>query len=358
MKSSFKYAVGATIASAFFAAAVSSAPAAQRIYIPLGDEGAVLIVDPARDIVVGRIDGLPAVHGLAGTPDGRFLIAGSFDEREADEMAPVKPAAVSDADHAAHHARAAEPKATAAAVLSTVSVIRTADRSVVRRIDVPGAVHHVAVSPDASIAVVTHPNQDSISAIDLRNFAVIATVATGALPNYALFSPDGARVYVSSAGDDNIAVIDTADWIVQRTIGVGRSPEHIALSKDGGTLYVNNIDDGTVSVVSLTKAAIARTIAVGDVLHGIDLSDNGQILYVAALGDDKVVAIDLKSGGARELALGPEPYHLTVLRGAGKFYVSSAEAPKIWVVDEGDLAVVREIAVGGKAHQMVRGAGG
>lgn len=91
-------------------------------------------------------------------------------------------------------------------MVSDVSVVDTATGSVIRGIEVPGAVHHVAVSPDGRIAVVTHPSGDAITAIDLGALAVIATVPTGSLPDYATFSADGARLYVSSAGEDMLAM--------------------------------------------------------------------------------------------------------------------------------------------------------
>ena len=53
------------------------------VYVPLGGEDRIVVVDAAKDEIVGTIEGLPAVRGLAGTPDGRFLIAGSYQEREA-----------------------------------------------------------------------------------------------------------------------------------------------------------------------------------------------------------------------------------------------------------------------------------
>ena len=48
------------------------------VYVPLGGEGKIVVVDAAKDEIVDTISGVTAVHGLAGTPDGRFLIAGGI----------------------------------------------------------------------------------------------------------------------------------------------------------------------------------------------------------------------------------------------------------------------------------------
>lgn len=328
------------------------------VYVPLGGENKIVAVDAAKDEIVDTISGPVAVHGLAGTPDGRFLIAGSFETRVSGGEAIAKPTGVSDDEHAAHHSVAPTDTKNAAAQVSTVSVVRTADGSVVRRIDVPGAVHHVAVSGDGRFAVVTHPNYGSISAIDLGSYEVVATVATGPLPNYATFAPGGDRLYVSNAGNDTVSEVDTARWIVRWNAVVGRSPEHVVLSSDGARLFVNNVNDGTVSVIAVDDRKVVKTIPVGSTLHGIDLSDDGETLFVAVLGGDKVVAVDLATGSERSGSLAPAPYHLAVIRGTGKLYVSSADQPKIWVVDQRDLRVRGEIQIGGKGHQMFQSAGG
>jgi YVTN family beta-propeller protein len=343
---------------ALFLLGTQSALAAPLVYVPLGGENKIVVVDAAKDEIVGTIVGLPAVHGLAGTPDGRFLIAGSYQERELGGEAPAKPSGVSEDEHAAHHGAAPAGAQESGLVVSTVSIVRTADGSVVRRIDVPGAVHHVAVSPDGRIAVVTHPNEGGISAIDLDSYQVIASVATGPLPNYAAFSPEGDRVYVSNAGNDTVSAVEVGRWTTQWSAPVGASPEHVVLSADGATLYVNNVGDGTVSVIAVGERKVVKTVPVGSILHGIDLSDDGGTLYVAALGEDKLVGVDLTTGTYRSAFLAPAPYHLAAIRGSGKIYVSSADEPKIWVVDQNSLAPLGEIPIGGKGHQMVQGAGG
>ena len=358
MKTISKGMIATAMALVFLATPAYSAGVGDLVYIPLGSDGKVVVVDTHLDKIVGEIGDLPAVHGLAGTPDGRFLIAGSYQDRAAGEGAPAKPAEISEDEHAAHHSAAPAGTKKADAMVSTVSVVQTADSVVVRRIDVPGAVHHVAVSPNGRFAVVTQPNEGTISAIDLNSYEVVATVATGPLPNYAAFSPDSGQLYVSNAGNDTVSAVDTGRWIVRWNTVVGSSPEHVVLSKDGATLYVNNVDDGTVSVLAVGGQKVVNTIQVGSTIHGLDLSDDGKTLYVADRGGDKLISVDLVKGIQRSTVLAPDPYHLATIRGDGKLYVSSAGEPKVWVIDQQTLKVIGEIAVGGKGHQMVQGASG
>ncbi len=334
--------------------AASPALAGGFVYVPTGGANQVLVIDAATDKVVGRLPGVKDSHGLAGTADGRLLVAGSITEAEAgDRTPPPKPKGMSEGAHRVHHpAKSADAGAEPKSV-SYLSVIRTADMSVTRRVEVPGAVHHTLITPDGRFAVATLLSEDGISVVDLNGFEVLPTVRTGSTPNYAVASPDSRRVYVSNSGDNTVSEIDTENWAVRKTIAVGETPGHMAMSPDGKTLYVNNADAGTVSAISVERGAVVNTYRVGGGLHGIDVSDDGKTLFVAGWEDGKLVAIDVAGGGTRSASLAPSPYHLAAIRGAGKLYVSSAGENKIWVVDQKSLRVRGEIPVPGRAHQMV-----
>ena len=218
--------------------AVTGFAAASEVHVPLGDDNKILVIDSRTDAVVGEIGGIPNPHGLAATSDGLYLIAGSLDERPVGAPGPERPAGVSADEHAAHHSDRPEGARKPGAYISTVSILRRSDRKAIRQIDVLGAVHHVAVSPDNKFAAVTHPGEGAVSLIELSGFKVVRMIVTGLGPNYAVFDRTGKHLYVSNAGSETISDIDTATWAVRRNMRVGKSPEHLVLSPDGGTLYV------------------------------------------------------------------------------------------------------------------------
>ncbi len=330
--------------------------AADRVFVPLGSENAIAVIDVREDRVVGRIGGVTNIHGLAATPDRRFLVAGSLDERTPGEALPPKPEGMSEAEHRSHHSAPAAGAPDSPGSESTLTILRTSDGAKVYAMSVPGSVHHVAVDPTGHYAVVTHPSRGGISAVHLHHGTVEAIVATGSVPNYAVFGRDGRSVFVSNAGDGTVSEIAVAGWRVLRSIPVGAGAAHMVLSRDGQRLYVNNADDGTVSELSLGENTVTRTFAVGSALHGMDLSDDGQTLFVADREDDRLAAVNLGTGAVRAVALGPSPYHVSVVRGADKLYVSSADEPKIWVLDAGTLELRGEIAIGGHGHQIAAAA--
>lgn len=323
---------------------------AATVYIPEGSAGGVMIVDSETDKAVGRLAGLPDIHGLGGVAGGRYLVAGSFAEGAPEGSSNVtKPAGVSAEEHAAHHGGGG---ATAPSV-SILTIIDKTDGSAVRRLEVPGAVHHVAVSPDGRYAVATHPNADGVSVVDLADLSLIGFVRTGAVANYAAFGPDGSAVYVSNSGDGTVSEIDRKGWEVSRTLKAGEGPEHLVISPDGASLYVANADAGAVTEIGLRSGQIVRFVAIGGELHGLDVSADGRSLFVAGRGENKIVSVDLQTGAMHAGWPGLSPYHLTVIPGTGKLYVSSRDEAKVWVVDQASLAALRAITLQGVGHQMV-----
>ena len=343
----------AVLSGALALGVVAASVAAPTVYIPLGTANKILIVDAATDKVVGKISDVQNIHGLAATPDGRFLVAGSFFELRPGQAAiPPKPKGMSEEEHKRHHSMPASGKKRVVGK-SYVSLIRTRDNRVIRRIEVKGAVHHNAVMPDGRYAISTHTTAGGISLIDLETYKVFKTIQTGPVPNYAVVTKDGSRIYVSNAGNNTISEIDTQNWIVARNLLAGKAPEHIVLSPDETMLYVNNVMAGTVSVISLKTGKVVKTYGVGKEPHGVDISDDGKTLFVASKKDNKLTAINLADGKARRLTLKPAPYHVTTIRGTGKVYVSSRKQSIIWVVDQKRLKVVGKIPIRGEGHQMV-----
>lgn len=338
------------------ALALALAPAAAQaatVYIPQGSAGSVAVVDSTTDGVVARLTGLPAIHGLGGAPGAHYLVAGSYAEAQGGATEVAKPEGISEDEHAAHHGGAAAPKSDSGGSVGLLTVLDAADGTPVRRLEVPGAVHHVAVSPDGAVAVATLANDDGVSIVRLSDLTVRPLVRTGPLPNYVAFSPDGSRAYVSNSGNGTVSEIDVERGIVRRKLIAGESPEHLVMAPDGGTLYAVDAEAGSVIALSLASGEVAGSFAVGGALHGLDLSDDGKTLFVSGRDRDELLAIDLASGQQRRLELAPAPYHVAAVRGTGKLYVSSRDEPKVWIVDQASLETLGAIEIEGEGHQMV-----
>ena len=323
--------------------------AAPYLAVPItGETGQIEIIDVATDAIVARIDGLEEAHGLAVTPDARHLVVASLAERDKD-AAVNKPDGVSAEDHAAHHG--GDKAATNGAALGTAAVIDLQTGATVRQIDVPGGVHHVAVSPDGRYAALTHPGLASVSVLDLETFTVMVSVVVGEDPNYAVFGSDSGGLVVSVAGEDEIVFVDVATWQITTRLSVGAVPEHLALTRDG-RLVVNLTGEEAVAIVDLDAKTVSAVHTLGGVLHGIAVSDDGTAAIVSLMDLDKIARVRLADGATTFRDLAPAPYHVTAVPGSAKTFVSSAAGTGLTVIDERDLSILGRIDTGGVGHQM------
>ncbi|WP_306259482.1 YncE family protein [Pararhizobium sp. IMCC21322] len=342
------------LATASVGALISGMAVAQTVFIPEGSANSVLMVDASTGSAIRRIDGLEAVHGLSGAPGVPVLVAGSYAEIDRDDVAQTaQPESVSADEHAAHHAPTAKSMGPADAGVSLLSILDTQTGEILRRIEVPGAVHHTAVSPDGRFAVATHPSNDGISVIDLKSFKMTAWIPTGAMPNYAVFDVDRGTVYVSNAGNGTVSEVDLARGIVRRNMVVGAAPEHMVIDAVGRALYVADADAGRVLELALESGETRRSFDLGGEIHGIALTDDRTRLIVAGRGEDILASIDLARGVITTVPLAPEPYHLTTIPGTGRIFVSSRAKSKVWIINPVDLSVTGEFPVMGEGHQMV-----
>lgn len=309
--------------------AAGAAYAAPTVYIPLGSANKVIAVDAATDKITSTYNQVANPHGLVATPDGEYLVAGSLKEN-------ALPAG----------ANLSSPN-------SNLYLVHPEHGHVMYTVPVSGWTHHEAITPDGRYVISTHPTRGGISVLDLRSNKIAHTIQTGPAPNYTAITKNGKTAYVSNSGNGTISKIDLENWKATDTLDGGPSPEHIVLSPGEQTLYVTNPRAGTISAVSASSGKVTKTYQIGDDVHGLDISDDGNTLFISSKKDDKLVALNPKTGEKRSLDLSPAPYHLNTIHGAGKVYVSSRKAPKIWVVDQKTFKLVDTIKLpGGEGHQM------
>lgn len=325
----------------------------QTVYIPEGSSNSVSVVDVKSGSVVGRFTNVEAAHGLSVVKHKKTLVAGSLSEIGDEAVDESKPDTITKEDHAAHHSSSKKQAGTpVGAGKSLLSFLNLETDEVVRKVEVPGAVHHVAVSPDERFAVATHPSNDGISIIDLSTFELKTFVPTGGNPNYLAFGGEPGSVYVSNAGNGTISEVDLDRGIVRRNMLVGQSPEHMAADRSSGKLYVADPTVGQVFELALNTGNIQRTFDIGGDIHGLDLTNDQQRLLVSVTDEDKMASVDLVSGDIITVSLSPAPYHLTTVRGTDRAFVSSRAEPFVWVVDLSDLSIADKIAIKGEGHQM------
>lgn len=168
---------------------------------------------------------------------------------------------------------------------------------------------------------------NSVTVLDARTAATIATVQVGCEPRDVAALPDGTRLYVANMCSDDpdslvdtVSVIDAATRTVVDTIDVGTAPRALAVSPDGARLYVANYGikqfldpsmPGTVSVIDTATDEVVATLALGFAPFDVAVAVDGDTLYVTgpagvALVDPGTAAIlDTIPGPRSSIAVDP-----------------------------------------------------
>ncbi len=105
------------------------------------------------------------------------------------------------------------------------------------------------MNPRRNEVYVVNTGSNSISVIDAKKKAVVATIPVRLRPYFISVNSAGTRAYVANSGSNNVSVIDLGKHRVISTIGVGESPGMATISPDGRTLVVSNRVGGSVSII-------------------------------------------------------------------------------------------------------------
>lgn len=160
---------------------------------------------------------------------------------------------------------------------------------------------------------VSNENAGTVSVIEPKTGATIATIAVGKRPRGVRVSGDGRTLYVALSGSpkggpgvdesklpppdrsaDGIGVVDLERMQLVATIPSGQDPESFDLVGDRW-LVVSNEDARTATIVDLTTRRVHATVPVGGEPEGVAASPDGTV-WVTSEADNAVAVIDPDQG--------------------------------------------------------------
>lgn len=214
-------------------------------------------------------------------------------------------------------------------------------------------------------AYVSNEDGHTVSVLDTRSNANLATIQVGKRPRGLKLSRDGSRLFVAVSGlpkcppsvpdeecaklerdlkADGIAVVDTALRKVIKVLAAGSDPEQFAIGADGKRLFVSNEDSGTLSVVDIDAGKVIGRVKVGLEPEGVAVTPNGRWVLVTNESDSSVSIVDTSTFEVVQ--------HVSV----GKRPRDMAFAPKgdvAYVSGELDSSLYRIAVPGGEPVQRV-----
>lgn len=316
-----------------------------RVYTADQTSNTVTVINPKTDHVLGTIalgsqrlsDTLGPqylrnvdVHGLGFSPDGRYLDVISV-------------------------------------TTNTVTIIRTADNSILSQTYVGRAAHEGFFTPDGKQVWVADRALSQLDVVEATHGGVVGHIPTDPGPSKVLFSPDGKRAYVNHIRSATIDVIDVASHtVVNRITGLadGFSSDE-GMSADGTILWAAHKKTGQVSVIDLTTARVTSTLTTGpDTNHPAFVdTPGGRFVYltVGGLNETKVYRQDTASQPPRLVATikssGVEPHGIWPSPDNTRVYVVNEHSDTVDVIKTATRKVIHTLHVGQEGQALVYVAG-
>lgn len=322
-----------TALAALLASSTGTAGASSVRIVQTNSAGdSVMLIDPATNTVVGRIEGIEVNHGVAAAPDGsRFYITNeaesTVDVADGKTLKVIKHIPLT--NHPNNIAISKDGKRVYAAIVAgagAVDVIDTTSLTRVKSIRTQGGIHNTYVTPDGRFVVAGSIPGHRITIIDQKTEEIVWSVQTddGVRPITFETAADGStrRMFAQLSNFNGFIVIDFATHeVVDRiklpevsaaervTEGLQGSPSHgIGITPDGKTLCVLSKMNTRLYTYSMPDLKLRGEVKVGHHPDWLTFTPDSKRVYVANAGSNSVSVIDIATRTAiGEIAVGQVP---------------------------------------------------
>ena len=152
----------------------------------------------------------------------------------------------------------------------------------------------VAIEPELNLAVVTNPNCNNITLVNLTTGTVKTTLAVGKNPQGVAVISRLGKAVVTNRGDNNASLVDLANQSVGATpVTVGTEPIGVAINQDTATAVVANSASNTVSTFSADTGGTPSSTAVDARPVAVAIDPGRNLAVVANATQNNLNLIDL-----------------------------------------------------------------
>jgi YVTN family beta-propeller protein len=180
---------------------------------------------------------------------------------------------------------------------SHVQVLDTDRDSLVGDVPNTPGVHGVALAPALGRAFTSNGRDSSVTVVDLKTLAPIATVkVTGRNPDAILYEPATRRVFTFNGGSADATALDAATGAVVGTIPLGGKPE-FAVAQGDGRVFVNIEDKSEVVAFDARTLAVQARWSLAPCEEPTGLAiDRAHGRIFAGCSNERMAVVDTKSG--------------------------------------------------------------
>src|SRR5271154_1407522 len=223
---------------------------------------------------------------------------------------------------------------------SAVWVIEADDSA--KSVKVGAGPEAIAVNPSTGTVYVASSGDRSVSVLDGKTDALVATVPTAARPYAMAVDELTGKVYVSNTFSNMLTVIDGATNTAAN-VKAG-SADAIVVDARAKQVYLLGYESDTLTVLDTASGDITKIPAGATHLWGMALDKTTGMLYLTHVNDGSVAALDVKTHRNTSIAVGAIPCAIAVNDETGKVYVANYADGTVTVLDEQSERVVATVA--------------
>jgi DNA-binding beta-propeller fold protein YncE len=224
---------------------------AHRLYVSHATKA--VVIDTARDAIVGEIADTLGIHGVIATPGGRIFTS---------------------------NGRA-----------NTASIVDAATLQTIGKVETEGNPDYILYEPAQKEVYTFNGRGKSASVIDAATGMLTTTIPLGGKPEAGQADPSAGRVYVDLEDKATVAVIDVATHAVVANwpIAPGEEPSGLAIDTKNHRLFIGAGN----KLVLMMDATNGRILAQAPVGAGVDATwfDPGTGNVFASAGDGTVTIL-------------------------------------------------------------------
>ena len=202
----------------------------------------------------------------------------------------------------------------------------------------------IAVNSASDRVYVLNTTSGTVSVLDGKTDAVIATVNVGKWPYVLAANPGENKVYGSNIFSNAITIID-GTTNTAKTVNAG-SADAIAIDSKRNKAFLLGYEASSLIVLNGSDNSLSRMLTGAIHLWGIALDETAGTLYVTRIGNGDVVAIDENSNTFTPIGAGQLPCAVAVNAKTNTVYVANYGDDSITVIDGAKRVAVATIPVG------------
>jgi YVTN family beta-propeller protein len=202
----------------------------------------------------------------------------------------------------------------------------------------------IAVNPMTDRVYVANTNSGTVSVLDGRSDAVIATVNVGKRPYVLAANPIENKVYVSNTFSDLLTIID-GKTNTTSTVKTG-SADAIDVDSKRNQVYLLGYESSSLTVLDGVDRSLSKMPAGAMHLWAMAIDEAAATLFVTRIGNADIVAIDAHSHSLTPIGTGQLPCAIAANERTRRLYVANCGDDSVTIIDETKRAAIKTIQVG------------